>query len=249
MIYPISALRERRIEFVILPSPKLLLALAFLTLPIFYFVSVYRDLPNSQTGDFDTFYAVASTFNIESLQSLMVKILYRFSMAGFDRYMLIFESFGIGGYNLESAINFFLYCGKNFINLIFPGTPFTDAYMPSSQLFPEIIANKIIVGGATQYQLMNSFNTQAFTIFGLFIILFGLTAPLFLFIYSTIIVYIFYRLNSHLGKLVLIYFFSEILLCHGPEVVAFYSIQLFISMCFLYYISRFKISHALTFSN
>jgi hypothetical protein len=240
LIYPISALISYQIEIILLPSVKLLLILAITSLPIYYFVSVFRDLPNSQLGNFDTFFTVASAFSFDTLGNVIVKVLYRFSMAGFDRFVLIFQSFGIGEYHLASSLDFFIYISKNLINLISPGTPFLEAYMPSSQLFPKIISNQIIVGSSTQSELMNSFNTQAFTIFGLFIILFGLMAPAFLFIYTLIFSFIFNGLNSYLGKLALIYFFSELLLCHGPEVVIFYSIQAYVSMYFLFWMSKLK---------
>lgn len=79
MIYPISALRWRRIEFIILPSAKLLLALTFLSLLIFYYVSLYRDLPHNQIWNFDTFFNAPSLFSFEALYNLKEKILYRFS--------------------------------------------------------------------------------------------------------------------------------------------------------------------------
>lgn len=170
---------------------------------------------------------------------LLNGIIYRLAWGGLDQFLLVFHSFILNSYEISTALNLITYVAKNFINLIAPGTPFIDAYAPSSQLFYVVIAKANLMSDFDAVSLVKSLNTQPYTLFGFFTILFGVFAPLFLFIFIRILSKIYFWFDNIFIKIIIQYFFITSLSLFGAEIVAANCINLLISIFFLFYATNF----------
>lgn len=177
-------------------------------------------------------------YNLNNIFDLLNRISYRLAWGGLDQFLLIFHSFILNSYDISTSLNLINYCAKNFINLIFPGTPFIDAYAPSSQLFYFVIARADLISDYDGMSLVKSLNTQPYTLFGFLTILFGIFAPLFLFIFIGIFNKIYTWFDNIFIKITMQYFFINSLSLFGAEIVAANCINLLISIFFLYNFMR-----------
>jgi hypothetical protein len=124
------------------------------------------------------------------------------------------------------------------VNLLLPGTPFPEAYAPSSQLFPDVIASGDLNGNLTLFEFIHNSNTQPYTLFGIFILLFGVISPLVLFLIMVIFLFCFNRLENHFLRMAIIYFFAAALSSFGIDSVIGNSAHLLVSMVLMYGILR-----------
>lgn len=142
-------------------------------------------------------------------------------------------------------MEFVIYLAKNSLNLLLPGTPFQEAYAPSSQLFHFVIGGQTMNGDIDTRSLILSYNTQPYTLFGVFAIIFGLMAPFFLYFFVFIIVFIYNKIHNPIMKISILYFFSAAMSSFGFEVVLGTSALLFVSISIMYFLmksfSRFHI--------
>lgn len=178
-------------------------------------------------------------YNLNDIFDLLNGIGYRLAWGGLDQFLLVFHSFILNSYEMSTALNLITYAAKNFINLIAPGTPFIDAYAPSSQLFYSVIDKANLISDFDAVSLVKSLNTQPYTLFGFFTILFGAFAPLFLFILMRIFNKIYFGIDNIFIKIIMQYFFINSLSLFGAEIVAANCINLLISIFFLYQLTRF----------
>lgn len=244
-VYPFSFSRAYSNLWVAIPSMHLVTLLIIIALPLYFVVSVQRNLANDIPPNLDALLDALNSLDADHIYEIPKAILYRFSQAGVDRLLLVFHTFVVDGFSFGMAQEFLVYLLKNTLNLFLPGTPFMEAYAPTSQLYPIVIAKGHMAGDMTLSTLMQSFNTQAYTIFGTFTVIFGVTAPLFLFLFAYMFLIIFNIINNYFVKIAMIYLFSEALTCHGLEVVLANSAQVLVGIWFMYfslkYVSQIRV--------
>lgn len=153
---------------------KVLIILSVPALVFFAFSEIQRLPISSQDSSRSELYmAAVQQFDLAKLNAVINQIGYRLSWGGYDRLILIQESFIEKGHDLGFTADYVAYLAKNFINLVLPGTPYLEAYMPSSQLFSSILHRDILDGASTQGDFLRNVNTQPSTIFGVLVVVFG----------------------------------------------------------------------------
>jgi hypothetical protein len=239
LIYPLCFFRMYPQAMVSLPRPGMLVILVMLAPPMFYFALIQRiSLATGTAPDLTTLLAGLSQIDTAVLRDTFTHILYRFSQGGLDRFLLIFQSFAVDGLDLGTADKFLHYMAENAANLVLPGTPFPESYAPSSQLFPQILDKSISGGEIASSALIKSFNTQPYTIFGIFLVIFGLAGPIFLYFSIFAFVYTFNRIGNIFLKMTMLYFFESALSSYGLEVVFGNSVHLIVSILIMYFFSK-----------
>lgn len=198
--------------------------------PIIYFISINSRLSfhGNQNVDFFAF----------DLFNLLIRICYRFSWGGMDQFLLIFYNEIDKPHNFQMSYELLIYVIKNFINLLLPGTYFTEAYYPSSQMFSNVINNIPLISEYNRTGIVLSSNTQPFTIFGFFIIFFGLFSPFFLYLFTLIIKIVYSFFNNSLIRVCIIYFFYSFLGCFGAEVVIVNTLHVYFSCLIMFLLIR-----------
>lgn len=237
VLFPFSCFREYSDVQGLFPTPKFLVMLALLAPVLFCFALIQRiSLASGIAPDMSTLLAGLSVVDASMVYDTFSQILYRLSYGGIDRFLLVFQSFIINSFDPDTAIKFVNYLADNTLNLILPGTPFPEAYAPSSQLFPQVIQKDIIRGSGEVdvNALIISFNTQPYTIFGIFMIIFGFSAPVFLYLFTFAFVFIYRNINGIFVKITMLYFFSAALSSYGIEVVLGNSVHLYVSIIIIY---------------
>lgn len=240
LLYPMAALRKKRTFIAYFPSPNLFIVIAMIAPILFYLAFLQRmSLATGTAPTFATLIENSSKFEFSLVAETLKRIFYRFSQGGLDQFILIFNSFVINSYDSKTAIDFFIYFSKNLTNLLLPGTLFPEAYAPTSQIFPDVLLKKTLgwSGGSDKISLLRSFNTQPYTVYGLFVILFGWLSPIAFFASFLIFIKAFTRVLYVPLSLTMIYFFAGFLPCYGPEAVIGNSFNFFISIVFLYYLT------------
>ena len=231
------------------PSKLTVFMLIIFAPAIFYLALLQRiNVATANLPLFEIYYSGISKIDLDLVPDVLSQILYRLSWGGLDRFILIFQSFIFEDFNFEFTIHFIIYLFKNMLNLILPGTLFSEAYYPSSQFYPEVLSKNFIESDGDYLALMSSFNTQAYTIYGIFIILFGLIAPFFLYLFTLILVLIFNKVNSILIRASILYFWIMSLSSYGIEVAIGNSAHVFLSMLLMFIITYkfFKFNIALS---
>lgn len=244
IILPLSGIREHPRATVSFPSIGFLVTLALLAFPLFYFALIQRtSLATGITPDLSSLLAGLSGFDASVVYDITKQIFYRLSWGGTDRFLLIVQSFSIAPPDWETTREFVSYISKNTLNLLLPGTPFPEAYAPSSQLYPQVIHKNLMTGEIDTSALIISFNTQPYTIFGIFIIIFGFAAPVFIYTVTFAYVYIFNKIDNVFIKISMLYFFNGALSSYGIEAALGNSAHLFVSILLMY--GLMKIFHIL----
>lgn len=239
MLLPLSAFREYPHAQVSFLSIKFFMMLALLAPILFYFASIQRaSLGSGIAPDLSTLLAGIFEFDASVLYDTMGHIIYRLSWGGIDRFLLVFQSFSIDSFDLNTEREFVNYLAKNTLNLILPGTPFPESYAPSSQLFPQVIEKNLVGGEIDKSALIISLNTQPYTLFGVFIIIFGFTAPIFLYLFTFAYVFIFNKIGNVFIKITMLYFFIGALSSYGIEVVLGNSVHLLVSISLMYFLLK-----------
>ena len=155
-----------------------------------------------------------------------------------DRYILLFDAHLYSGHSGAYALQFAEYLGKNLLNLVLPGTPFPEAYAPSSNLMPAVLSSGPLMGESSKAQLLLSLNTQPYTVFGVAIVLCGALAPFAVFAVGGILS-LAYRLTRNVPvRLSLIYLFNAAVHSYGIEVVIANAIHLGVSMFIFVWMMR-----------
>jgi hypothetical protein len=185
-------------------SRTLLLFMPLLLLFLFDFGEYIRNfLRNHETQIINDF------FNLENTKVLLTRILYRISTSGIHQYILIFVSYINSIIDLDTSISLLKYMSYSLINLLTPGTPFRDYYSPSSQFLNDIVNYGTLFYFELNYrELIITFNTQPFSIWGFFLIIFNLLSFFSLFIYSILMSFMFKKKNLYLKIFILNLFFG-----------------------------------------
>jgi hypothetical protein len=125
-----------------------------------------------------------------------------------------------------------------------PGTLFQEAYAPSSQLFPAVLHAEAMDGDLTAAYLITSINSQAYSIFGVMVVIGGWAAPVLLIIYHLSLILAFNLISNTLVRMSIVYLYYTTLSSFGFEVSFGYAAHVLISLFFMYYfmliLSRFK---------
>jgi len=166
----------------------------------------------------------------EELADSILSIIYRLIQGGFDQFLAISNNFLLVDYDYNFNIIFITYLVKNTVNLLLPGTIYPEAFTMTSQLFPDVLYKRDLISTNTIETLILKLNTQPYSIFGFFSIIFGKLSPFFLFLFSYIYSRIFYYINPPVLKIVMIYFFGAFLSCFGLDVVIGNSFLILIGM-------------------
>ena len=158
---------------IILPTKKLIFIIILIAFFLFVLLSTYRSYIS--TSDEFNFFVLKELLKDPNFYSSFIgkceRILIRVSNHGVDQFLLINQSFF--EYNLSYSLDFAHYLLKNFINIILPGTIFIENYLPSSQLFGDVIHQRELLGKSNEESFLQNINTQPYTSFGLSLILFG----------------------------------------------------------------------------
>ena len=207
--------------------------LAFIVIDVFR-ANFYLSKSISFADLFDIFKNYSNYFS-ETSPLLFEKILKRLAIQGLDQFILINLTFS--EYDFQYTKEFVLYIYKNFLNLMLPGTIYTEAYTPSSQLFTDLLFKKNLIGNSDEFYILKNFNTQPFSVFGFFTILFG---PY----YSMIGIFIyFFSLSSILNKIddvflrvvIVVIFYSSLIIFSFESTIAL-QIQLYFQLLFIHYL-------------
>jgi hypothetical protein len=231
LILPLSLSLSYKSSKFIFVKPKFLIII-ILTSPLLFLLALNKR--TSQNYNFDDLPLTDVIFNLGEIYLLFENIFYRLTWGGLDQFFLLHHEFIRNSRDHAIRMDFIVYLAKNMVNLILPGTPFQDAYAPSSQLFPDLINGFGLYSNYDVISLAVSNNTQPYTIFGIFIIIFGLFAPFFLYIYIILISYFFKFTKNFILKTVILYFFYGMLSSYGFEVVIGNSLLFSIGLILMY---------------
>ncbi len=239
VLYPFALSTQYVNVNVVFIKPAYLVLLALISPAIFNFALIKR-IGLSTGIDLNIYDLFIEFFDTEpeQIMELIDSIFYRLSWGGLDQYFLLFQSFLVDGYDYQSANNFLTYLFKNTLNLLLPGTPFPEAYAPTSQLLPHLLFKEPLVSVLERTQLVLSLNTQPYSLFGIFIVLFGLFAPISLYLFSAVLSFVYFRFNSFIPKLVMLYFFFGALSSYGIEAVIGNSGIFFVSLFSMYFLLK-----------
>lgn len=236
-LYPLCFLMEHPHSKIQFPTLQNLMILGGLAGPLFLFALIQRtSLLSGIAPSFTTLFTGIAETNTSVILEVIDHIFYRLSWGGLDRFLLIVHSFIVAIPSPDTSMDFVVYLAKNTANLLLPGTIFQEAYAPSSQLFSQVIEHIPMNGDMGQIDLLRFLNTQPYTLFGVFIIIFGWTAPVFLFFSVLAFVTAYNNIRNIMIKLSMLYFFSAALSSYGIESCIGGSANFYVSlflMCFL----------------
>lgn len=239
IFYPLCAFmgnNELKIQFF---KSSVLLFLGGLAIPLFYFALIHRiNIRNGIPVSIDSWMIGVVNLNWAMIKEIFREVFYRFAQGGIDRFLLIFQSVIVQDFDWYASKKLIVYLAKSIINLLLPGTPFPEAYVSSSQLFPQVIANEELNGNLTLTEFIQNSNTQPYTLFGTFILLFGILSPLVLFLITFSFICFFNVLKSNVFKITTIYFFAAALSSFGIDSVIGNSAHLLVSIVLMYGILR-----------
>ena len=243
VIFTISYQKKLPDGLVLMPS---LVFIGFLMLlsPIFFIGAL--DTRLSSSAGFDFFSSAEILSSLTLINEVGVKILDRLCYGGLDRFILVFHGFWVGDFGTAFILDFAVYLYSNLVNLVLPGTIYENAYAPSAQIFDKLLYGKVPNTPSSADYLFANLNTQPFTLFGLFILLFGFFSPVAIFVFGYALVRLYELLDSMLIRAVIISFFFATLSCFGFETNIANAIQQFFSMAIflaLYdYCSRIRLN-------
>jgi hypothetical protein len=137
---------------------------------------------------------------------------------------LIFVSYINSIIDFDTSISLLKYMSYSLINLLTPGTPFQDYFSQSSQFLNDIINYGTLNPFELNYrELIKSLNTQPYSIWGFFLIIFNLLSFFSLFIYSILMSFMFKKKNLYF-KIFILHLFFGLFFNYGFEQTLFYNI-------------------------
>jgi hypothetical protein len=156
-------------------------------------------------------------------------IAYRLS-ATLDRYVIIFHSHLYEGHSQAYAQEFSSYLGKNLANLMLLGTPYPEAYVPSSNLLVPVLQKAPLFGESSKADLIRSLNTQPFSGYGVATVLTGSLAPLLIFTVSAAIAVLYRWARGVAARLSLLSLYWLVLQSYGAEVAFGVTFHIWVSL-------------------
>jgi len=218
-------------------SFKSIVAASLLSVVIYFAVYSLRINYYSYSSLMDSFSLLP-----ENIIAVVNSIINRLSIQGIDHTASLISFYNNIGKSCFVPIDLFQYQAMNFLNLILPGTVYMEAYSPSSMQYNNILHScQVIYGQFDRTTLFYSLNTQPYTIFGYFYIMFGNWSYFMLIMYGFFVSLIYYFVNNFFVKLMLGIFFFSFMSNFGLEDSLFTSIQLTVSFAVIFILLNFII--------
>lgn len=160
------------------PSRGLMVAALLAALPLFFVAQLQRQALMAQgpAGEPVTINGVLTSLRKDSL--VMVEQVADRLGASFQNYVMIYARYS--GRRDPAYVEYVAqYMLRSFVNLVWMGTPYPDAYFPSSQQLPSVLDGTPLVGYGDAASFWAAANTQPYTGWGALMILIGpvLTLP------------------------------------------------------------------------
>jgi hypothetical protein len=221
---------------IIFPNYISIFLIIFVVVVGYDLMAIYRSYSSSYNEfSFFTFLEIFKNYSINNI--VFEKIIFRLANGGLEQFLLINESFSY--YNFTYSLEFAGYMFKNFINMMLPGTIYVESYVPSSQLFNDVISHKEIYSKLTKIEFSREINTQPYTPFGLSIILFGKYLS-----YIAVILYFFLIqklsicIKNKLFKVTMGFIFFTSLIIFSFEAIIAEAIMLFFQLYFIHIVVK-----------
>jgi hypothetical protein len=154
------------------PSKLMVAAALVSAVPLFFLAQAQRQamMAGDARGVRGTIERVASEA-AAGYGQLLTTVADRVS-SSFHSYVMIHAQFG-QSYDAAYAREFAGYLRRSFSNLVLPGTPYPEAYFPSSQLLASVLARDRLVGVGDAVTFWEQANTQPYSGFGALVVLLG----------------------------------------------------------------------------
>jgi len=215
------------------PSKKMLLFFVVIAPLLFLFSMAYRIIINTpvvqELLSFSSLSLLASSFEFAELCNLIFS---RFSVT-LNNYIAIYSSF----FDFESLayrLTFLEYTFKGTLNLLLPGTPYPESYVPSSQLLNNVLSMQQLEPSLDKVSLLVQANTQPYTLFGWLTILFGPLSIFISFFFGFLSSILYNFIHSDFIKGCLIIIISGFLILYSIEVQIQISVFIIASCTILY---------------
>lgn len=156
-----------------------------------------------------------------------------------NNFILIFTTFS-DNFSFDYSYHYLRYTTNSFLNLILPGTPYPDSYVLTSQLLPQILNKETIYSELDKISLLQQANTQPYSLFGVFFILFSkylVIIPCFIFGFFFTLFYNILKRPSI--KIIIMSFFGIFLQSYGIEAALQFLVLTIVSEFILYKILLF----------
>ncbi|MBU3598277.1 hypothetical protein [Polynucleobacter bastaniensis] len=203
---------------------------------IFYFVNEIR-LSNLKLNVFDSLNRLIE-FNIfiENLN----RIFQRLAWGSIDQYFLIFNMVFKDNFLQDKKIDFIEYIFKSTLNLVLPGTPFVETIAPSSEILSLLLNGGDIFNlVGDKHSLFATYNSQPYSLFGLFLLIFGFLSPLFLYFYMKLISRLYFMSKNLYIKITILLLFINNLVCFGIDADINNAMHTFIAVGAIYFSCKF----------
>lgn len=224
---------------IIWPKSHLLIIGGLVSIPLFIFTAIAREI--SATGVTISMELIVNLYKeIENIDfTIMTDLIWQRLAALVNNFLLIYAHYS-QNIDLAYRSHFASYSSLSFLNLVLPGTPFPDAYVPTSQLFPKVLDQSLLESHLDNVTLRQQTNTQAYSYFGFLIIIFGKPLTLIISFFSGIIFSIMYKLTSQTYiKSILVFAFSVLFHAYAFEAGLQFIIITFFTAVILVYMMKF----------
>jgi hypothetical protein len=236
---PIAIFYNENNKEVIWPRRQLFIFGIAISIPLFIFTSLARELSGTGvTISWELLNNLYSQVGDVDLGIVSDLILLRLS-AMYNNFILIFSHYS-KEIDFSYRLHFASYSWASFLNLVLPGTPFPEAYVPTSQLFPKVLEQNIMESNLDNIALRQQANTQPYSYFGFLMIVFGGTLTIILSFFSGVLFSLIYRLISKTYiKAVLVFAFSVIFNSYALEAGLQFIIITFLTSALMVYLLKF----------
>jgi hypothetical protein len=236
ILFPIALSLEFKNTKVISIETGALIALLLSSFLIFYFVNEIR-LSNIE---FEVLDSLNKLLEFNTFFENLNRILQRLAWGSIDQYFVIFSMVFDNKYLLDDKNKFILYIFKSTQNLVLPGTPFIEAIAPSSEILGLLLNGDNISNLVDdKNSLYAIYNSQPYSLYGFFLLIFGFFSPLFIYLYMRLISSIYFMTNNIYIKIVFLLFFNESLVCFGIDTVINNTMHTFISVGVIYFSCKY----------
>lgn len=216
---------------VILPSRKLLF-LVLAAAPFIFVSSMLSRMARAASREITLSDAFDVGSDMDTLVQVIDSIFLRFA-AVLDRYLLIFHHFIAQDWSAAYSFQFLTYLSRSLANLLLPGTPFTDAYAPTSSLLVNVLFKSSLASDVSKLEYISGLNTQPYTLPGVLIIVAGVFAPFLGFGLAHILVRLHGVVRNPGFRLSILFFFLGMFTSYAFEATLFYSIVWFVCLSFM----------------
>jgi len=220
-------------SLLVVPRPRLLVAIAIVALPLFALAEELRTVRNY--GVEFTAEPIALLNERMTSGELAETAAIRLS-APYLRYQAVYDRFREGnGLAGEASREYAGYSLKSLVNLFAPGSPFPDAYAPSSMVLEQLLTGSPLEA-PDRDSLKQALNTQPTSAFGFFFITLGWWAPI-----ACLVSMLILRAIASLGLLSAVFAVSMLqcgLSSYGMEVAVLVSVSFTMTFAMLLWFAR-----------